>query len=566
MKKTIALLFVFALLFCCVPTAMAVGDSSTARADALNGLGLFQGTDKGYELEVSPNRAQGLTMLIRLLGKETEARNGSFSHPFTDVPEWADPYVGYAWENGLTQGRDPSAGVFDPYTAMSAKDYVTFLLRALQYSDSKGDFSWAKALDKALEIGLVTGNGKTWLDTNTFTRGTMVDLSYAALSAGLKGDRAERTLGEYLSGDVFTAAQAAKYIEHYVFGDADSIADGEEPVSYKTMSIQTSSGAVWVNVLSIDMSSDRVSVKTHIVDDTVGARKAFSEIVKESGADYVVTGNFMDSDENDNLPLGHIMIDGEMKYVSSGFSSLGITADGQMRYGRPSIFTWMKPVNDASTRHEWVAFGTNVDESYMSTDFSVLYTPSYGASFDATAEGYLTTVRNGVVVSYEAAVVGETVSIPSDGYVLFLGQRYTQTAVWNYHAPSVGEKVELEYYLNGTDAEGFSLEGVEYIVSGGPRLVTGGTIDTTLEPQFNEPRFTTISSSRIAVGSTADGKLVLAGVGSATIQQMREIMLSLGCVDAFNLDGGASAAMYCDGNYVIPAGRYLANTIQIFVD
>ncbi len=42
-------------------------------------------------------------------------------------------------------------------------------------------------------------------------------------------------------------------------------------------------------------------------------------------------------------------------------------------------------------------------------------------------------------------------------------------------------------------------------------------------------------------------------------------MLSLGCVDALNLDGGASTAMYYNGNTIRSPGRALTATLQVFV-
>lgn len=40
-------------------------------------------------------------------------------------------------------------------------------------------------------------------------------------------------------------------------------------------------------------------------------------------------------------------------------------------------------------------------------------------------------------------------------------------------------------------------------------------------------------------------------------------MLGLGCVDAFNLDGGASCGMYCNGGYQARPGWELTVTLQV---
>ena len=83
-------------------------------------------------------------MLIRVLGKESEALNGSWEHPFNDVADWADKYVGYAYENGLTNGVSDTQ--FGTGTA-SSFTYLTFVLRALGYSDVNGaDFTWDKPI------------------------------------------------------------------------------------------------------------------------------------------------------------------------------------------------------------------------------------------------------------------------------------------------------------------------------------------------------------------------------------------------------------------------------------
>ena len=65
------------------------------------------------------------------------------------------------------------------------------------------------------------------------------------------------------------------------------------------------------------------------------------------------------------------------------------------------------------------------------------------------------------------------------------------------------------------------------IVSGAPRLVEGSVICTTLEPGFQETRFTTAVTPRTAVGKLANGKMVIVSTGAASIQQMRELMLQI---------------------------------------
>lgn len=91
-----------------------------------------------------PHPVPGVTMLVRLLGQEEDALAGTWTTPFQDVPDWAAPYVGYAYEKGLTNGKSETR--FDPDSTIRASEYLTFVLRALGYV-SGTDFCLGQRLD-----------------------------------------------------------------------------------------------------------------------------------------------------------------------------------------------------------------------------------------------------------------------------------------------------------------------------------------------------------------------------------------------------------------------------------
>ncbi|MCK8060109.1 MULTISPECIES: hypothetical protein [unclassified Fusibacter] len=74
MRKISAL---FIVMICLVVSQFSFASGNmdyTANADSLKELGLFNGTSKGYELNRIPNRVEGAVMLVRLLGKEEDAK------------------------------------------------------------------------------------------------------------------------------------------------------------------------------------------------------------------------------------------------------------------------------------------------------------------------------------------------------------------------------------------------------------------------------------------------------------------------------------------------------------
>lgn len=188
LRRLWAMLIVAALCF--RPVAAVAAGSFDDYAAELKRLGLFQGTDSGFELERAPSRTEAIVMLIRLLGKEDAALAATPpaegpGHPFTDVPAWADPYVAYAFQNGLTKGVAPS--LFGAADTVTAPQYFTLILRSLGYSDAAGDFEWSKAVEKASSVGIVTSVDYLQADS-VFLRGNLVDVSYGALGANLKGE------------------------------------------------------------------------------------------------------------------------------------------------------------------------------------------------------------------------------------------------------------------------------------------------------------------------------------------------------------------------------------------
>ena len=188
MKKALSLFLTIMLVFSLIPTtAFAASTEATHAADVLNALGLFDGTgidENGnpiYALDKVPTRLEAVTMLVRLLGKSEEAVNGNWDTPFTDVANWAKPYVGYAYANGLASGT--SKTTFGGNDKVTAAQYITFVLRALGY-ESGVDFTWNKAWELSDEIGLTDGRYDE--KTESFLRSDIAITSASALNSALK--------------------------------------------------------------------------------------------------------------------------------------------------------------------------------------------------------------------------------------------------------------------------------------------------------------------------------------------------------------------------------------------
>ena len=211
MKKRVVSLFAAAAVAVgAMVSTLAYTDKQEYEADALNSLGLFLGTDKGYELDKSLTRAEGVTLIVRMYGKvdEATANADKYEIPFVDLVGWEKGYVGYAYENNITKGI--SDNKFAPTSELTDNMFLTFTLRALGYNDlgENSQFTWDNPYELAKTVGLIDSVEAD----EDFIRGDAVSIFWNALEAELVGK--DMTLADSLIAEgVFTADEYAKAID-----------------------------------------------------------------------------------------------------------------------------------------------------------------------------------------------------------------------------------------------------------------------------------------------------------------------------------------------------------------
>ena len=232
-----------ALAACTLLMVNASAATFTQTADTLKNMGLFAGTSTGYELDRAPTRAEAATMLVRLLGKTTEAEsewdNSGETFAFRDMDDfdWAKPYVHWLSVNQLAAGT--SADRFTPSAECTAQMYAAFLMRALGYYEANGDFAFDDAISFARSHGVI--NNVNYSDSS-FLRDHVVAMSYTALAAAPKSG--ESDLLTRLVNDGAVSSSSAS-MEQQKFSDYRG---------YSQIMQQASNGVALQNVTSFSIS------------------------------------------------------------------------------------------------------------------------------------------------------------------------------------------------------------------------------------------------------------------------------------------------------------------------
>ena len=197
---------------------MVMGSSAASYADVtskqneeaievLKTVGIMTGDENGkFNPEAKVTRNEMAVVMCNLLDYTVASYKGT--SPFTDVPEWAEPYVAACYTNGITSGYDAKTyGGSDTVTTGQA---ALMLLKALGYFQYSADFGsdWLVETTKngstaGLFDGVATGAKEA------LTRNDVAQMVLNALEADLV--KAEKNGSDVQVGDIVISGGKATY-------------------------------------------------------------------------------------------------------------------------------------------------------------------------------------------------------------------------------------------------------------------------------------------------------------------------------------------------------------------
>ena len=332
------------------------------------------------------------------------------------------------------------------------------------------------------------------------------------------------------------------------------------PIGSTTKVMTVGQKKVVVNVVEVLLSDSRVEVSVGIAKDRIGEVEDLSSIAGRLGAKAAVNGTFFDAynDGPPYNPVGTVISEGRFLHKGGTGTVLGIGPDKsvEMSAARFKIIggvdgSWKWPYN-------WYAH--HINRASTAENSAILYTPEWAGTVGGNGCSSVV-VSSGTVQKISSS----SVKVPEDGFVLCL--RGSEKSLLSRF--EVGSSPEWKV----ADPSGNELRGiwkdVRHAIGVGPKLVEAGRVSfstsTAMAEGFTEAKILSQSNARSAVGLTRDGKLLLVTTDSVKMPELAAVMLSLGAVEAMNLDGGASSGLWYDGAYVTKPGRAISNALLIFV-
>jgi hypothetical protein len=273
--------------------------------------------------------------------------------------------------------------------------------------------------------------------------------------------------------------------------------------------------------------------------DTLAGTAPLIQTAQRYLAVAAINGGYFN--RNNRLPLGAIRRDGQ--WLSGPILNRGAIAwndSGQFYFGRLTLEETLIAANNLRLP---ILF---LNSGYVQAGIA-RYTPVWGATYTPLTDNEIILVvqNNQIINQLPGGKGGQTAfPIPQDGYLLTL----RGNAATTISQLPIGTAVSI---TSATTPANFS--PYPHIVGAGPLLVQNGQIVLDAKGEKFSPAFIAEKAIRSGICTTSTGTLMIAAIHNRaggygpTLAEHAQLMQSLGCMDALNLDGGSSTSLYLGG-------------------
>ncbi len=328
---------------------------------------------------------------------------------------------------------------------------------------------------------------------------------------------------------------------------AETIAPGIELVSLNRGNFaEDSTGDRWtIKALVVDSKLARLRLG-QAMDEIVGAETTGSMAERHGALAAVNGGYFRTTGIVRGEPVGILTIGGKLlSEPVRNRAALAVGDDGkQVRMAIAHITIESDLLVDGKSVRAINGFNRPREKDEL-----IAFTPEFHRTTLTDGDGVELTVTGNRVASINDRAGSHT--IPQSGFVISAHGASRDWAIRNLRQ---GARVEIKSAIKTEPLIGFK---PDFILGGGPQLISNGKKVFAAEAERYSESLYRLRHPRTAIGWRTDSKLILLTVDGRqkqsvgmTIDELANLMIEFGCVEAMNLDGGGSTTMVVRGKAV----------------
>ncbi len=316
-----------------------------------------------------------------------------------------------------------------------------------------------------------------------------------------------------------------------------------------------------VYLVWIDLSDPQYKVDLALAKNKIGPVERLIDLSQTSDPDEEVVAAINASFFNmgaDSQPASTLIIDGAIEHIAEGGSIVGFDGDNKMHSAAMDIVIQGSVNNQWEYPYNWVAW--NINHLFEQPEAVMIFNNHYTGEFPEDPVYTIAVDQHEVVGKYDYIP-----PIPTNGYII------VQHDPQFLNLFKVGDRVDFKMRMikrdgSGELSESASLfQNIENAAGAGPILIQNG--QKVLDPKsegFTIAKFNSGAAKRSMLGLNQDGGLaLLVSKAPITLDELADIGLQLGLVEAFNLDGGGSSGLVYQGEYLVEPERKVSNAFVI---
>lgn len=512
---------------------------------ALVQKGIINGmTDTTFAPTEPLTRAQLMKMLACFAADEkTLSAAGKQQFPDVKSTDWFAPYVNWAAEKKIADGYDD--GSFGPDRSITRNETATLASRFAKISDSV-DLKKVKDKEAFKDDGALPGWAKEHV--------------YFCQESGIVDGYDD---GTFQGGKQIIRSEAAKLL-CVLFG-IQPLAKDALPVNpvAAVRSVPSSVAGYAVTGVEFDPQAFRAGIV--LAQDRFYATENAASMAQRTGAVVACNGAFFNN-ASDLTTWSCMVRDGKALRIDNAHGGqkcyFVVDENGRASMQFLTVNQKVELVRGGEVLYSYDNVGCNFALE-PGDGTRMIFTSEFGQQVPIQMKCAVYCDANGVVTSAMDSGSAQTISIPSNGFVLCCAARRDEGD--NYKWDKLFADAKPGDVVRRTLSYGnSSVQNIRMVLCNGPTVVKNGQVygdmSTYAAEGFTEGLVVSGASERMAIGVKPDGTVIMASA-VCDLRGLGTIMQALGCQTAMNLDGGASRALYINGSPRIAAGRELSHLI-----